>query len=244
MYQNVPTKVLTGNARLSYARLDKPAPPSNNPLGEPKYSATLLIPKSDLATKADIDGSIEAAIQKATVDLWGGARPPMLGLPKFPGYEYPKNEIPIYDGDGVRANGEPFGPECKGHWVITASSKMKPQVVGADNINVQLSPSDIYSGMWARVTINFFCYNISGKKGVGCGLNNVMKTRDDEPLAGGASASSDFAGVGNSVAVPPQTQYQPAPPQTQYQPASPQTYPGVSSDIAAAFPLGPDDVPF
>ena len=82
---------------------------------------------------------------------------------------------------------------------MTASSKQKPQVVHQSDINTELLPQDIYSGMYARVTINFFGYNQRGKRGVGCGLGNVMKTRDGEPLAGGASAAADFAGVGQTV---------------------------------------------
>ena len=78
--------------------------------------------------------------------------------------------------------------------------KNKPQVVGQDNINVELAPQDIYSGMYARVTVRFYPFNTAGKRGVGCGLGNVMKTRDGEPLSGGASAASDFAGIGNAVA--------------------------------------------
>jgi hypothetical protein len=85
---------------------------------------------------------------------------------------------------------------------MTTSTKNKPQVVGMDNINVELLPSDIYSGMYARVTIRFFGYSNSGNKGVGCGLGNIMKTRDGEPLAGNASAASDFATVGNAVVQP------------------------------------------
>lgn len=100
----------------------------------------------------------------------------------------------------MRPSGIPFGDECHGCWVITASSKNKPQVVGQDNINVELAPQDIYSGMYARVTVRFYPFNTAGKRGVGCGLGNVMKTRDGEPLSGGASAAADFAGVGNAVA--------------------------------------------
>jgi len=200
MYQNDPVKVLTGESRLSYAHLVLPAVSRNAPAGtEPKYSVTILLPKNDPATKANIDASMEAAIQIGITGIWGGRRPPMLGTPKFPGYEYPKIGIPIYDGDGLRSTGEEFGDECKGHWVLTASSKNKPGVVGMDNVNQELAPSDIYSGMYARVTIRFFAYENSGNKGVGCGLGNVLKTRDGEPLAGGASAASDFAGIGNSV---------------------------------------------
>ena len=188
MYQNDPMKVLTGECRLSYCNLTTPRAAQQG--GEPKYSVTLLIPKTDVATKADIDAAIQAAANEALSKVWNGARPPQL-------------RVPIYDGDGVRPSGVPFGDECKGHWVMTASTKNKPQVVGMDNINCELAPSDIYSGMFARVTIRFFGYSNSGNKGIGCGLGNVMKTRDGEALAGSASASVDFAGVGAAPAAAP-----------------------------------------
>ena len=181
MYQNDPAKVLTGEVRLSYVHLIEPR--TNKPGDDPKYSATLLIPKTDFATKADIDASIQAAAQDAVSKVWNGAAPPQL-------------RVPIYDGDGVRQSGEPFGEECRGHWVVSASTFNKPQVVGIQNINQELPPREVYSGMYARVTIRFFGYSNSGNKGIGCGLGNVMKTRDGEPLSGSASAASDFAGVG------------------------------------------------
>lgn len=184
MYQNIPTKVLTGEVRLSYVNLIEPRAPMNGQ-GKAKYSVTLLIPKADTVTKADIDASIEAAARIGVAKKWGGVRPKFASV--------------VWDGDGARKNGMPFGDECKGCWVVTASSEQKPHVVGQDNINVELAPQDIYSGMYARVTLNFFPYNNSGSCGVGCGLNNVMKTRDGEALSGAASAASDFAGVGNAV---------------------------------------------
>lgn len=199
MYQNDPMKVLTGEVRLSYCNLTTPRASQQG--GEPKYSVTLLIPKTDLATKADIDASIQAAANEALAKVWNGARPPQL-------------RVPIYDGDGVRPSGVPFGDECKGHWVMTASTKNKPQVVGIDNINCDLAPSDIYSGMYARVTIRFFGYSNSGNKGIGCGLGNVMKTRDGEALAGSASASVDFAGVGHMAGTPATPEYGAAMPAT------------------------------
>ena len=108
----------------------------------------------------------------------------------------------IYDGDGVRNDGTPFGPECKGHWVMTANSKRKPQVVHVSNLSTELAPQDIYSGMYARVTINFFAFSVSGNRGIGCGLGNVLKLRDGEPLSGGASAASDFEGLEQAAAEP------------------------------------------
>ncbi|SCJ38858.1 Protein of uncharacterised function (DUF2815) [Anaerotruncus sp. 2789STDY5834896] len=183
MYQNQATKCLTGEVRLSYANLLEPRAPLNG--GEPKYSVTLLIPKSDTATKADIDAAIQAAMRDGKDKKWGGVMPPQ-----------PK--IPLHDGDGVRQSGEPYGPECKGHWVITASSKQRPGVVDA-NIQPIIDPTEIYSGMYGRVTINFFAYASNGNKGVGCGLGNVQKLRDGEPLGGHASAESDFGAAPAAV---------------------------------------------
>lgn len=187
MYQNIATKVLTGEVRLSYAHLSEPYANPNQPGAKPRYSVTLLIPKSDHATKLDIDQSIKAAYESAVVNDWKGARP-QLRSPL------------IYDGDGRRNDGGEFGAECKGHWVITANSVRKPQVVDISNINSELAPQDIYSGMYARVTLNFFAFNTNGNRGIGCGLGNVLKARDGEPLSGGASAASDFAGIGQAVA--------------------------------------------
>lgn len=225
MYQNIPTKVLTGEVRLSYANLTTPRAVQQGQ--EAKYSVTLLIPKTDTATKANIDSSIEAAAQDAQGKLWNGIRPPVL-------------PVPIHDGDGVRENGTPYGPECKGCWVMTASTKNKPQVVHQSDVNTELAPQDIYSGMYARVTINFFGYLNAGKKGVGCGLGNVMKTRDGEPLAGGASAASDFAEVGSSVAAPATPAYGAAMPATPGAYAAPATpAPAYGGVPAGASPINP-----
>ena len=123
MYQNIATKVLTGEVRLSYANLTAPRAAQDG--GEPKYSVTLLIPKTDTATKADIDASMKAAYEDGVSKKWGGARP--------------QPKVILHDGDGLRPSGLPFGDECKGCWVLTASSKNKPQVVGIDNIQCSTS---------------------------------------------------------------------------------------------------------
>ena len=88
--------------------------------------------------------------------------------------------------------------------MVTASSKNKPYVCGADNVNCELAPTDIYSGMYARVSINFYAYNSAGKRGVGCGLRAVMKTRDGEPLSNSVVTAAEFAGVGGAQTTPAQ----------------------------------------
>lgn len=172
-----PTQIVTGKVRLSYVHLFKPY--AHNPGQEPKYSTTILVPKNDTSTKANIDRAIEAAKQEGMSSKWGGQIPPVVA-------------IPVYDGDGVRpSDGQPFGEECKGHWVFTASSKQAPAVVD-QAVQPILDQSEAYSGMYARVSVNFFAYNSNGRKGIGAGLNNVQKLSDGEPLGGRTTAAEDF----------------------------------------------------
>lgn len=181
MYNNDPKRVATNEVRLSYAHLNEPYANPMQPGAKARFSVTLLIPKTDTETKKQIDDAMAAAYEYGVQNKWKGARPFM------------KSPL-IYDGDGVRPNGQPFGDECKGCWVITASSGRKPGVCDINNPNVQLMPQDVYSGMYARVTMSF--YNPQQGNPVACSLDNVFKTRDGEPLSGGPSTSQDFAGLG------------------------------------------------
>ena len=51
--------------------------------------------------------------------------------------------------------------------------KQKPQCVHISNVHADLPPTDVYSGMYARVTVSFFPYDASGNRGVGFGLGAV-----------------------------------------------------------------------
>lgn len=183
--------VTIGECRASYVTLLQPKPPFNTPNGEPKYSMTVLVPKTNTQAKAQIDAAIQAAIEAGVNSKWNGQRPPMPA-------------ICVHDGDGPRpSDGQPFGPECKGHWVFTASSKAdRPPFVVDANVQKIINPAEIYSGMYCNVNISFYAYNNSGKKGIGCGLNGVQKTRDGEPLGGGVTAEEAFGGQPTAQAAP------------------------------------------
>lgn len=174
-------RVVTGKVRLSYVHLFKPYSAVEG--GEEKYSVTVLIPKEDAETKKRIDNALEAAAKEATQKIWNGIRPPKIA-------------IPIYDGDGVRPSDDmPFGEECKGHWVITVSSKadQAPEVIDRFR-NPIIDPFEVKSGDYGRVSIRFFAYMFGGKKGIGAGLGNVQKLADGEPLGGSRiKAADDFA---------------------------------------------------
>lgn len=156
------------NVRFSYLNVFTPRPSMSG--GEPKYSTTILIPKFDLEAKAQLDQAIAEATQDGIASRWNGRKPAIV-------------RSPLHDGDGVRQNGEPFGAECKGHWVLNASSKQPPKVVDAHLQDI-LDPSACYSGMYGKVNITLYPYSSAGNNGVGCGLNGLQKLRDGEPLGG------------------------------------------------------------
>ena len=106
-----PTTITIGECRLSYCNVFQPQAPANNPQAEPKFSMTILVPKSNTQAKAAMDAAVNAAIEAGVTAKWSGVRPPVPS-------------ICIHDGDGVRpSDGQAFGAECKGCWVFTASSK-------------------------------------------------------------------------------------------------------------------------
>lgn len=172
------------DVRFSYCNLFQPQTRPGQ--SEAKYSVTILVPKSNVQAKAAIDQAVAAAIDQGVSKSWNGVRPPQPA-------------ICVHDGDGPRpTDGQPFGEECRGCWVFAASSKQPPFVVDAQVQNI-INPTDVYSGMWGNVSVNFFPYNSNGKKGIGCGLNGVQKTRDGEPLSGRVTAQEAFQPVAEAA---------------------------------------------
>lgn len=170
------TKVVTGKVRFSYAYLAEPQEALGG--GDPKYSLTLLIPKSDNATLA----KIKAAIAEARDNFCN--RNGANALPAKPNHT-------LRDGDGAKDNGDDFGPECRGHYVIKVRSKQKPVVVDRNGQPILDVAGEVYGGCYGRAAINFFGYNTAGSKGVSATLLSVQKLADGEPF-GTVGSADDF----------------------------------------------------
>ena len=176
-----PMKVITGkDTRWSYANVWE-AKSING--GTPKFSVSLIIPKSDTVTVEKIKAAIQAAYEEGQAKLKGNGRsvPPLTAI-----------KTPLRDGDTER----PDDPAYAGCYFINANSATAPGIVDAD-LNPILSRSEVYSGVYGRASISFYAFNSNGNKGIACGLNNLQKIRDGEPLGGKASAASDFASDGD-----------------------------------------------
>lgn len=172
-----PTKVITGvNTRWSYANVWDPKSING---GTPKYSVSLIIPKSDTVTVNKIKAAIQAAYEEGESKLKGSSKacPPLDAI-----------KTPLRDGDKERPSDEAYANS----YFINANSATAPGIVDTDRQPI-LDRSEVYSGVYGRASINLYAFNSNGNRGIACGLNNLQKIRDGEPLGSKASAESDFA---------------------------------------------------
>lgn len=170
-----PTKIITDVCRLSYANIWQ-AKSING--GTPKYSTSILIPKSDTKTIAKVKAAIQAAYEEGEGKLKGNGKsvPPLASL-----------KTPMRDGDTERPDDEAYA----GHWFLNANSNTAPGVVDANREPIY-DTSEIYSGVYARVSLSFYAFNSNGNRGIACGLQNIQKVRNGESLGGKTKAEEDF----------------------------------------------------
>ena len=172
-----PTKVITGpETRWSYANVWQPKAIDG---GAPKYSVSLIIPKSDTKTIEKVRAAIQAAYDEGQGKLKGNGKsvPPLSSI-----------KTPLRDGDVERPDDEAYANS----FFINANSASAPGIVDAACQPI-IDTSEVYSGVYGRASINFYAFNSNGNKGIACGLNNIQKIRDGEPLGGKSRAEDDFA---------------------------------------------------
>lgn len=168
------SKVVFGPCRLSYTHVFS----KYNPDGDDKnakYMTNILIPKSEKETVEAIKKAIETAKNAGVVSKWGGKEPKKL-------------DLPLRDGD------DKDDDVYADHYYINAKCSTRPGIVDRSKAPI-VDEEEMYSGVWAIASVTFYAYDTNGNRGIACGLNNLMKFKDDEKLGGRASAENDFAGI-------------------------------------------------
>lgn len=169
--ENNKTKVVTGMVRFSYANVWEAKSINGS---DEKYSVSLIIPKTDKKTIAQIEAAIESAKQD--------------GKAKFGG-KIPANlKLPLRDGDIDRSEDDAY----KNSYFVNANSKERPGIVDK-GVKPILDQSEFYSGCYGRASITFYAFNQNGNKGIACGLQNLQKLLDGEPLSARSRAEDDFS---------------------------------------------------
>ncbi|EMQ4336866.1 DUF2815 family protein [Salmonella enterica subsp. enterica serovar Newport] len=161
------------NVRASYPHLDKPYGGEDG--GEPKYSLTLLMPKS---THGEIEKVIREQIEVTKKNHKTG---PLKVAPSM---------LFIKDGD----TDFPDKPECEGMWVISARERKRPDVYNIEREELTTSSEileEIYGGCWVSVVIRPWSQENKFGKRVNANLISVLKRKDDEPFGEGRVDTSD-----------------------------------------------------
>lgn len=123
-------------------------------------------------------GKIKAAIEEAYRDGQSKLKGNAKSVPALSTLR-----TPLRDGDLER----PDDPAYANAYFVNANSATAPGVVDT-NRNDILDRSEVYSGCYGRASISFYAFNANGNRGIACGLNNLQKIKDGEPLGGRASA--------------------------------------------------------
>jgi hypothetical protein len=172
-----PTKVITGvKTRWSYANVWQAKSINGS---APKFSVSLIIPKNDTKTVTAVKNAIQAAYDEGQSKLKGNSKsvPALTAI-----------KTPLRDGDAERPDDEAY----KDSYFINANSATVPGIVDAAR-NPIIEHSEVYSGVYGRASINFYAFNSNGNRGIACGLNNLQKISDGDPLGCKTRAEDDFA---------------------------------------------------
>lgn len=171
------SRVVTGMVRLSFSNLFEPRPTDDGSKG--RYDCCLLIDKSDKKTIECINKAIDAAKAKGIKEKWSN--------------KLPKNmQLPLHDGD--EKEDDQYSEQFEGKMFINPKSKSRPGIVDKHGAPI-IDHEELYSGCYVLAALSFFPYDTNGNKGVGVGIDNIMKVKDGESLAGKPSASNDFEGI-------------------------------------------------
>ena len=170
-------KVSTGVVRLSYAHI---AEPKKNPDGKAKYSAQIIIDKSDTKTIK----RLEAAIAELKSDPKAVAK--MEGKTNY-------IKLNLRDGDiddAVADQQETYA----GKYFINTNSDKQPVCYTRDKVKMDSFDieDEIYSGVFVQAQLGVFVYNFNGKRGVGFALNGLRKVKDGPRLGGMTVSVNDF----------------------------------------------------
>jgi hypothetical protein len=161
---------------------------------EGMYSMIMLFPKKSNDWRADLPW-----LAKAVDECLAAQYPDQSKMPPVFKANTTGKPFPVKDGDAPNGMGK-VQEHHKGNWCVRAASSMfNPAVNLLDGVTKtlgQMPPATCYSGCYFQVIGNVYLYNTSGNLGLSFGMNNVMKSRDGESLAGGGgSNAADAFGV-------------------------------------------------
>lgn len=175
--------IITPSGRLSYAQfLLEPQERTYEDSGKKVkvYSMNLLLPKGRDLTE------LKKAMAKVALEKCDGDK---NRAANFVNKRF-------LDPNNLPQGGKPMGEEFEGWTLIRATSSYKPKFAypNGKEIPAEEVENELYSGRWARVTINPYWTNNKKNPGVCLGLQNVHLLDHDENLGANVPDAEDEFG--------------------------------------------------
>lgn len=173
-------KIMLRNVRLSYEHIFNPTKFDDS--SEPKYSATLIIPK---------DHPDLPVVKRAMLEAGKETFPEAFGGKTWPkGYSCGLKDADVETdsmGEILAEKNEAY----KNSYTLEANSSHRPITLNRNKAAVTEDDGIIYSGCYVNVSLGIGGYTFGKvKKGVKAYLNGVQFVKDGERFE--ADASSDF----------------------------------------------------
>jgi hypothetical protein len=169
----VAIKVVTGRVILAHPYIFN-SRPIGTKIDPGKFTAMVIVDKGDKATVSKLTTAVDEAIKS----LWLDKVPAVLSTP-------------IKDGDAKYAEDEKKYLHLKGKLYLNAKTTNKPKVFDA-SVNEISEPTQVTSGDYAKVSLNFKAFDKNGNKGVGVYLNAIQHLGKGVAIIGGGDAKDDF----------------------------------------------------
>lgn len=167
------SKVTTeSEVRLSYTSLLEARAQDVEKPDEKTFSTAILIPKTDTATVEAVRAAIKEALADGVAKKWNGKTPPNL-----------KN--PLRDGDAPKANGDDPDESYIGHWFLNAKGPrggVEKPILLDKNGEATSDYAVVYSGVYGRVSLQFFAFDKQGNKGVAASITSFLSGQHGDAL--------------------------------------------------------------
>lgn len=168
-------KVKINNARIAFPTLFKAE--QVNGEGEPKFSATFLLPKTHPAIK-----DIQNAIEQVAKEKWADKGEAILKKIKA------ELKLCLKDGD-LKEEYEGF----TGNYYLSANNKIRPYVVDRDKTQLNPDSGVIYAGCYVNAVIDIWAMDNKYGKRICASLSGVQFYKEGDAFSGGGIASdADF----------------------------------------------------
>lgn len=183
-------KLVLKNVRVAFPTLFEAK--TVNGEGEPRFSATFIIPPTDPLVK-----EIAAAIQETAKAKWGEKAGAVLqdlvakGRVCFSKLPKTNSSGEVYDG-------------FEGNTWLSASNKTRPLILDRDKSQLTAADGRPYGGCYVNASIELWAQDNNFGRRINASLKGVQFVRDGDAFGGGAPASpDDFANLGTETEADP-----------------------------------------